>query len=69
MRKNYLQDLEPAKPQQHRDKVSYREYLEALGDFLREPKTIFDFKDRSRFVILLAVLIILLQKVVEYVSN
>ena len=48
---------------------SYREYLQAGLAFLRKPKTIFDFKDRSRFVILLAVLIILLQKVVEYFSN
>ena len=69
MRKNYLRDLESSKSEQHSREASFLEYWQALRAFLRKPKTIFDFKDRSRFVILLAVLIILLQKVVEYVSN
>ena len=69
MRKNYLRDMEPCKDKRQTNKVSLQEYLQALGSFLRKPKTLFDLKDRGRFVILLAMVIILLQKVVEYLSN
>ena len=37
--------------------------------FLRKPKTRFDLLDMGRFLIKLALVIILLQKVVEYFSN
>lgn len=69
-RKNYLRELEPCKGELHRDGgASWGDYLAALRDFWRRPKTRFDLKDRGRFLILLALLIILLQKVVEYFSN
>ena len=69
MRKNYLRDMEPCKDKRQKNKVSLQEYLQALGSFLRKPKTLFDLKDRGCFFILLAMVIILLQKVVEYLSN
>ena len=69
MRKNYLQELEPHKAKRQQSRSSWKDYYEALGAFLRKPKTLFDLKDRGRFLILLTLVIILLQKVVEYLSN
>ncbi|MGM9529919.1 MAG: hypothetical protein ACI3XC_10445 [Phascolarctobacterium sp.] len=69
MRKNYLQDLEPDKVERQQGQSSWKDYWQALQGFLHKPKTLFDLKDRGRFVILLAMVIILLQKVVEYLSN
>ncbi len=37
--------------------------------YLNKPKTVFDFKDRTKFIILLAIIIILLQKVVEIIAD
>ena len=69
-RKNYLRELEPCRAQRHRaSKISWREYFDALLGFVRKPKTRFDLKDRGRLLILLVLVIILLQKVVEYFSN
>ncbi|WP_405379483.1 hypothetical protein [Phascolarctobacterium sp.] len=68
MRKNYLRDLPDGRPP-HKNKASLHDYLQAFLDFLRRPKTVFDFKDRSRFVLLLIVIIILLQKVVEFFAG
>lgn len=67
--KNYLKDMQPEPSNKRRKAASWRDYRQALRDFLRRPKTIFDLKDRSRFVLLLLLVIILLQKVVEYLSN
>ena len=69
MRKNYLQDLEPDKVDRQQGRSSWQDYGQALLGFLRKPKTLFDLKDRGRFLIILTLVIILLQMVVEYVSN
>lgn len=45
---------------------TWKEYLQAFSEYLRRPKTIFDFKDRTKGLVLLITLIILLQKVVEF---
>ncbi len=53
---------------EEKDKTSnttYKEYLQAFLDYLRRPKTVFDFKDRTKALILLALIIIVLQKLVE----
>lgn len=69
MRKNYLRDLESSKSEQHSREAGFLEYWKALKAFLRKPKTLFDLKDRSILLVLMLAVIILLQKVVEYVSN
>ncbi|MGM9570123.1 MAG: hypothetical protein ACI3XC_08580 [Phascolarctobacterium sp.] len=69
MRKNYLREMEPSQDKKHRGKASCQDYWQALKAFLRKPKTLFDLKDRSILVIVMLAVIILLQKVVEYVSN
>ncbi|MDY4921290.1 MAG: hypothetical protein SO119_09530 [Phascolarctobacterium sp.] len=66
-RKNYLKDMQPDNKKMRAGSLS--EYLQALQGFLRKPKTRFDLVDRGRFVILLVIVIILLQKVVENFSN
>ena len=68
-RKNYLQDMPSCKRTEQKHISSYREYLQAVLAFLRKPKTRFDLRDRSMLVLLLVLVIILLQKVVEYFSN
>lgn len=45
------------------------DYIEAFLDFLRRPKTIFDLKDRTKGLILLIAIIIVLQKVVEMLTD
>lgn len=45
------------------------DYIEAFLEFLRRPKTVFDLKDRTKGIILLIAIIILLQKVVEMLSD
>ena len=68
-RKNYLQDMPSCKRTEQKHISSYREYLQAGLAFLRKPKTRFALRDRSMLVLLLVLVIILLQKVVEYFSN
>ena len=68
-RKNYLRDMPSCKRAEQKHSISYREYLQARLAFLRKPKTRFDLRDRSMLVLLLVLVIILLQKVVEYFSN
>lgn len=51
--------------QNKQHKTEIKEYVQAFLDYLRRPKTVFDFKDRTKALILLAVIIIILQKVVE----
>lgn len=45
------------------------DYVEAFLEFLRRPKTVFDLKDRTRGIILLIAIIIVLQKVVQMLSD
>lgn len=45
------------------------DYMEAFLEFLRRPKTVFDLKDRTKGIILLIAIIILLQKVVQMLSD
>lgn len=45
------------------------DYLEAFLEFLRRPKTVFDLKDRTKGIILLIAIIIMLQKVVQMLSD
>ena len=68
-RKNYLRDMPSCKRTEQKHISSYREYLQAGLAVLRKPKTRFDLRDRSMLVLLLVLVIILLQKVVEYFSN
>ena len=69
-RKNYLRELKSCEQKQHSGrKASLRDYLEALLDFMRKPKTRFDLKDRSILLVLLVLVIIVLQKVVQSLSN
>ncbi len=46
-----------------------KDYLQAFSDFLRRPKTVFDIKDRTKGLILLIAIIIMLQKVVQMLSD
>ena len=68
-RKNYLRDMKFCRREEQKHNVGWREYVQAVLGFFRKPKTRFDLLDRGRFLILLALVIILLQKVVEYFSN
>ena len=49
--------------------VKWTEYVQAFLDYLRRPKTIFDIKDRTKALILLAAIIIVLQKVVQMLAD
>lgn len=46
-----------------------KDYFQAFSDFLRRPKTVFDIKDRAKGLILLIAIIIMLQKVVQMLSD
>lgn len=46
-----------------------KDYFQAFSDFLRRPKTVFDIKDRTKGLILLIAIIIMLQKVVQMLSD
>lgn len=48
---------------------TFKDYLQAFSDYLRRPKTVFDFKDRTKGILLLVAIIILLQKVVQMLSD
>ena len=50
-------------------KPTYKEYMQAFLDYLRRPKTVFDVKDRTKGILLLIAIIILLQKVVQMLSD
>lgn len=50
-------------------KTELKEYVQAFLDYLRRPKTVFDLKDRSKALLLLLAIIIVLQKVVEMLSD
>lgn len=51
--------------QNKQQQTTIKEYVQAFLDYLRRPKTVFDFKDRTKAVLLLVVIIIILQTVVE----
>ena len=48
---------------------TFKDYLQAFSDYLRRPKTVFDVKDRTKGILLLNAIIILLQKVVQMLSD
>ena len=48
---------------------TFKDYLQAFSAYLRRPKTVFDFKDRTKGILLLIAIIILLQKVVQMLSD
>lgn len=48
---------------------TFKDYLQAFSDYLRSPKTVFDVKDRTKGILLLIAIIILLQKVVQMLSD
>lgn len=50
-------------------KTTYMDYVKAFLDYLGKPKTVFDIKDRSKLLVLLFITIILLQKVVKWLTN
>lgn len=49
--------------------TTWKEYFAAFLDYLRRPKTVFDLKDRTKAAILLITIIIILQKVVEILTD
>lgn len=49
--------------------TTYMDYIKAFLDYLGKPKTVFDIKDRSKLLVLLFITIILLQKVVKWLTN
>ncbi len=57
-----MKNISPKPPTIH-------DYLEAFSEFLRRPKTVFDFKDRTKGIILLIAIIIILQKVVQMLGG
>lgn len=59
MSKNYCRDHE-FKPSKRTD-VTWREKIYAFISYLKKPKTIFDFKDRSKALIILAFVVLVLQ--------
>ena len=68
-KKNYLKDMRPAQKNKPHKPACWSDYWQAFAAFLRRPKTIFDLKDRGRFVLFLLLVIILLQKVVEWLTS
>ena len=46
-----------------------KDFMQAFLEYLRRPKTVFDFKDRTKGILLLIAIIILLQKVVQMLSD
>ena len=50
-------------------KTTYKEVLMVFYEYLRRPKTVFDVKDRTKGILLLIAIIILLQKVVQMLSD
>lgn len=50
-------------------KTSYKEYWQAFLEYLGRPKTVFDLKDRAKALLLLCIIIIILQKVVEMLTD
>ncbi len=50
-------------------RVRYKDYLAAVRDYLRRPKTIFDIKDRLKALLLLCLVIIVLRQVVQILTD
>lgn len=46
-----------------------KDYLQAFSDYLRRPKTVFDIKDRTKGLLLMLAIIIVLQKVVQMLAD
>jgi hypothetical protein len=76
-RKNYIKKLhkEALKDKNknndtknNKEKVSFREFMEELGEFLNRDKTKFDLKDRTKAVLFLVSIIILLEIVLNYIK-
>ena len=49
--------------------VTWTEYIQAFLDYLGRPKTVFDIKDRFKAALLLVAIIIVLQKVVQMLTD
>ena len=49
--------------------VTWTEYVQAFLDYLGRPKTVFDIKDRFKAALLLVAIIIVLQKVVQMLTD
>ena len=49
--------------------VTWIEYIQAFLDYLGRPKTVFDIKDRFKAALLLVAIIIVLQKVVQMLTD
>ena len=67
MSKNYCSEHEVK--QNITKKVTCHEKMQAFLDYLRRPKTVFDVKDHTKGILLLIAIIILLQKVVQMLSD
>lgn len=63
MSKNYCREHEVK--QKITGKVTFYEKIQAFLDYLRRPKTIFDFKDRAKALLLLSIVIVALQYLLQ----
>ena len=46
---------------EHRQTTKWTEYVEAFLDYLRRPKTVFDFKDRLKALCIFIVIVLFLE--------
>ena len=64
MSKNYCSEHEAQ--QKTTKKATWHEKMQAFLDYLRRPKTVFDFKDRTKASLLLAAIIIGVQYLLKW---
>lgn len=50
---------------ERKHKTTYKEVLMAFYNYLRRPKTVFDIKDRLKALIFFAIIIWILEKIVQ----
>lgn len=73
-KKNYLKELHKEfinekknNDKKNNEKIGFQDIIEALCEFLNREKTKFDLKDRTKAVLFLVFIIILLEIVLNYI--
>lgn len=76
-KKNYLKEIhkefindkkkKDQEKKKNKEKIGYRDVIEALCEFLNREKTKFDLKDRTKAVLFLVAIIILLEIILNYI--
>lgn len=76
-KKNYLKEIhkefindkkkKDQEKKKNKEKIGYRDVIEALCEFLNREKTKFDLKDRIKAVLFLVAIIILLEIILNYI--